>query len=101
MTKTFLITRRHGARWDDARPMEEQAEWQAHADFMDGLASEGWLLLVGPVEGTRDALLVVRAEGEDEIRERLASDPWTRNGLLRTAEIREWTVRIGAKRLEG
>ena len=100
MTKVFLVTRRREPRWDDTRAMEEQEGWQAHAEFMDGLAADGFLLLVGPVEGTRDALLVVRADTEDEIQRRLSADPWTRNGLLRTVEIREWTVRIGSHRLE-
>jgi hypothetical protein len=52
--------------------------------------------LVGPLEGTRDALLVLRASGPSEIVERLASDPWTAKGLLVTKQISPWQLRLGS-----
>ena len=51
--------------------------------------------LVGPLEGTRDALLILRASSSAEIVERLASDPWTTNGLLVTKQISPWQIRLG------
>jgi hypothetical protein len=54
---------------------------------MDALYEERFAVLVGPLEGTRDALLVVRASGRSEIIERLAPEPWTINGLLVTKQI--------------
>lgn len=62
---------------------------------MDGLFAEGFAALVGPLEGTRDALLVLRASGEAEIVERLAADPWSTNGLLVTRQISPWQIRLG------
>jgi len=50
------------------------------------------------LEGTRDALLVVRASDVAEIVERLASDPWTINGLLVTKQISSWQLRLGSLR---
>jgi len=63
--------------------------------FMDALYEARFAVLVGPLEGTRDALLVVRASGRSEIIERLAPDPWTMNGLLVTKQIRRWQLRLG------
>ena len=40
------------------------------------------VVLGGPLEGTSDVLLVVRAEAPDEIIEQLSADPWTGLGLL-------------------
>ena len=66
---------------------------------MDALFEEGFAALVGPLEGTRDALLVVRARSASEIDERLAPDPWTLNGLLVTSQINLWQLRLGSLEL--
>lgn len=94
--RPFVVIRRRGPSWDDSRHLEEQADWAAHATFMDGLADDGFLVLVGPLEGTRDALLVVRAAGPSEIESRLSADPWTANGLLVTKQVAPWQIRIGS-----
>lgn len=92
----FLVTRTHGARWRAGRPLEEQEGWRAHADFINALEAKGWAVLGGPVHDTPDALLVVWAEGEDEIRRVLAEDPWTTGELLSTSAVHRWEIRIGA-----
>jgi len=92
----FAVIRNRGANWNESASLEGQRDWQAHADFMDGLAAEGFALLVGPLEGTRDALLILRASSADEIHSRLAADPWSHSGLLRTTLVAPWTLRIGS-----
>jgi uncharacterized protein YciI len=96
MERIFVVLRSRGARWDDSRPLEGQADWPAHAAFMDALYEQGFVALVGPLEGTREALIVVRAACESEIAERLAADPWTTNGLLVTNRISPWQLRLGS-----
>ena len=76
--------------------MESQADWPAHASFMNALASERFVVLGGPLEGTRDVLLVVRAKSADDIDARLAEDPWSVSQLLRVVRIAPWTLRLGA-----
>jgi uncharacterized protein len=95
MKRLFAVTRSRGPAWDDARPLEEQAGWPAHADFMDALAAEGFVAVGGPLEQTGDTLLVVRAADAAEITARLAADPWTRSGLLVVKQIAPWQVRLG------
>jgi uncharacterized protein YciI len=63
---------------------------------MDALFEKGFAALVGPLEGTRDALLILRASSEREIVECLAADPWTTNGLLITKQISPWVLRLGS-----
>jgi len=96
MKRIFAVTRVRGPEYNSARPLEEQQEWHSHAEFMDGLHSEGFVLLAGPLEGTQNVLLSICAENEDEIHGRLAKDSWTRDGLLRTVEIAPWTLRLGS-----
>src|SRR5262249_61126070 len=62
----------------------------------DALHDEGFAAFVGPLEGTRDALLILRASGADEIEERLAADPWSASGLLNTTQISPWQLRLGS-----
>src|SRR5215471_3169706 len=96
MEHAFVVLRSRGPAWDDSKPLEGQRDWAAHAAFMDGLFEQRFAALVGPLEGTRDALLVLRASSESEIVERLASDPWTINGMLVTKQISPWHLRLGA-----
>ena len=96
MQKLFAVIRTRGPAWQDSRPLEGQADWAGHASFMNALAREGFVILGGPLEGTSDVLLIVRATTPDEVRSRLAEDPWASKGLLRVSRVAPWTLRLGA-----
>jgi hypothetical protein len=96
MRRLFAVIRTRGPAWQDGRPLEGQADWGPHAAFMNALAAEGFVILGGPLDGTPDVLLVVRAQGPDEIRARLAGDPWSVQDLLRVGRIAPWTIRLGS-----
>lgn len=93
---TFIVLRSRGPAWNDAKPMEAQANWEGHAAFIDALFERGVIALVGPVEGTRDALLVFRASTQDEIVDILSADPWSSSGMLVTKQISPWEIRLGS-----
>lgn len=92
----FAVLNKRGPRWDHARRMEEQEGWRAHADFMNRLEAEGFVVLGGPLAGTDDVLLIVRATDEGEVEARLATDVWVVNGLLARHWIRRWQLRLGS-----
>ncbi len=96
MSKLFAVTRSRGPQWDEARPLEQQSDWRAHADFMNGLYDAGFVLLGGPLEGTKEILLVIRTEDADEVAARLSEDCWSRSDLLRIGRIVPWQLRLGA-----
>jgi uncharacterized protein len=89
----YLVVRGKGPSWDHTRARREQAGWNEHAAFMDGLADEGFVVLGGPVgEGDgEDTLQVVDAESEDAVRARLGEDPWGED-MLETKSIEPWQV---------
>jgi uncharacterized protein YciI len=89
----FLVTRAWGPAWDPTRPRRGQDGWDEHAAFMDALVDEGFVVLGGPVGDvdTGRALLVVRAESEEAVRERLAADPWPAE-LLTIESAEPWSV---------
>jgi uncharacterized protein YciI len=96
MKRLFAVIRSRGPAWNDALPIDDQVEWPAHAAFMNGLVEQQFIAVGGPLEGTPDVLLVVRATDAAEIAERLAADPWVQNGLLRLREVWPWWIRLGS-----
>jgi hypothetical protein len=96
MQRPFVVLRTRGPAWTESRSLEEQAGWSAHAAFMDALAAEGFVVLGGPIDGTRDALLVIQAEDAAEIMRRLSADPWAHNGVLIAKDCWPWTIRLGS-----
>jgi uncharacterized protein YciI len=95
-SQLFAVMNTRGPAWNDAVAMEEQVDWRAHADFMNALVAEGFVLLGGPLTGTRDVLLIVRAASETEVEARLAADCWRVRGLLRALHIHPWWLRLGS-----
>ena len=93
--RLFAVINTRGPAYRHGRPMEEQEAWRPHADFMNALLDEGFVVLGGPLEEP-DVLLIIRAESADAIRVRLVSDPWHRLGLLTIKRISPWTLRLGA-----
>jgi hypothetical protein len=88
----FAVRLVHGACWDPSRQIREQDSWDDHATFMDGLVADGFIVLGGPVGGGEESLHVVHAADENEIRVRLARDPWASADLLRVGTIETWAL---------
>ena len=86
----FAVRLVHGPNWDAGRPIRGQDRWEEHAAFMDGLVDDGFVILGGPVGDGAQSLHAVEAADEDEIRARLALDPWASAGLLRVGPIEPW-----------
>jgi hypothetical protein len=76
--------------------MRSQTQWPEHADFMDQLADNRFVILGGPLDEGENTLLVVDAADEGEIRSTLARDPWSKLGLLEVQSIQLWTVLLQA-----
>jgi uncharacterized protein YciI len=97
---TFWVVRRErGGPWDWTRDLREQEGFDEHARFMDHLVDDGFILLGGPLEGDREVLHIVDAPSEEAIRERLAEDNWTRNGMLTVKSIERWTILLDGRGL--
>ena len=98
----YCVIRAAGAGFVDGG-IAAQPDVADHAAFMNALAEEGLLLFAGPLAGTETgrlrALLIMSADGEDEIRRRLHDDPWVRTDRLMLTSIEPWSVIVGAERL--
>jgi uncharacterized protein YciI len=98
----YAVIREAGPSWTEGG-IAAQAGVADHAAFMNDLADEGFVLFAGPLAGTENgrlrALLIVEAEHDDEIRRRLAADPWVRTDRLVITSIEPWNLIVGAERL--
>ena len=48
----------------------------------------------GPLVDEGGALLIVNAEDENEVREKIKNDPWYEQGILKLESIRHWQIFI-------
>jgi hypothetical protein len=93
----FLVTiHRSGPEFDHSKPLEEQSGWDDHAQFMDALVDDGFIVLGGPLGDEVRVAHAVEAESEEAIRATLAQDPWSESHLV-IAAIDPWTIRLDGR----
>ena len=92
----LVILRRSGPDYDHSKPLEEQSGWLDHAAYMDGLVEDGFIVLGGVLGDEVRTAHAVAASSEDEVRERLAQDPWSGSHLV-VDSIDPWTIRLDAR----
>jgi uncharacterized protein YciI len=97
LARYFAVRRVRGPAWDHAKSLREQALWEEHATFMNALAAEGFVVLGGPLGPGEEVLLVIDAGSEEEIRARLAGDPWSGAGLLEIGRVEPWTILLDGR----
>ena len=100
MTCFYAVVSEAGPTWVHGTPMREQDAWSAHAEFMNALAEEGFVVLGGPLgDGSpHRAMLIVDAPSETEVERRMAADPWLREGLLTVKSIERWEILLDGHR---
>jgi uncharacterized protein YciI len=98
----FVVIREAGPAWAEGG-IATQPALSDHGAFMRALTAEHVVLVAGPLAGTEQgrirAMLIVNADDEADIHRRLADDPWTISGQLRTATVETWNLFEGAERL--
>ena len=92
--KTFMVISSAGINRDLSKGTREQAYWDEHAAFIDPMVEDGFILLGGPLPDEGGAILIVRAEDEAAVQERLDDDPWYRHAILHLDSIKRWEIFI-------
>jgi uncharacterized protein YciI len=96
----FAVTTAKGSAWDATRRIRDQADFEAHAHFMDELVNRGVIVLGGPIdsEDTDDvALLAVSAESPAHVQAIFGADPWTASHVFRLKSVCEWSIWLDAR----
>jgi len=87
----------HGPERDPLSQIRGQEARDEHAEFMDGLVGDGFAILGSPVGDGEQTLHLIRAADEDEIKTRLAADPWALAGLLQIGTIEPWALWLDSR----
>ena len=102
MKRTFVVLSSAGPNRDRSKGTREQPFWDEHVVFIDKLVDEDFILMGGPLLDDagmpRGALLIVQADNQDEVREKLKHDPWFERGILKLESITRWEIFIDTKR---
>lgn len=98
LKNTFIAISSAGPNRDQSKGTREQPFWDEHAAFIDQLVDEGFILMGGPLADEGGALLIVNAEDEDEVREKLKNDPWARHGILKLDSVKRWQIFIDVRK---
>ena len=101
MKNTFVTISSAGPNRDPSKGTREQPFWDEHAAFIDRLVDEGFILMGGPLvdeDGCRMAPLIVNAEDENEVREKLKNDPWFEHGVLKLESVKRWQIFIDVRK---
>jgi uncharacterized protein len=94
MKSTFVIISSAGPNRDRSKGTREQPFWDEHAAFIDQLAAEDFILMGGPLVDEGGAMLIVNADDENAVREKLMDDPWYTHGILKLESVKRWQVFI-------
>ncbi|HVO72720.1 MAG TPA: YciI family protein [Ignavibacteriaceae bacterium] len=98
MKNKFLILASAGPNRDFSKGTREQPYWNEHAEFIDKLVDEGFIFIGGPLEDEGGSLLIVNAEDEKEVRQRIMNDPWYTKGVLKFESIKRWKIFIDKRK---
>ena len=102
MKNTFIAISSAGTKADPSKVTRQQPFWDEHAAFIDQLVAERFIRMGGPLideaEIPHGALLIVSAEDENEVREKLKNDPWFEKGILKLERVERWEIFIDARK---
>ena len=102
MKTTFVVFSSVGPNRDRSKGVREQPFWDEHAAFIDQLVENGFILMGGPLlnqDGLpQGALLILNAQNENEVTEKLKDDPWFERGILKLESIKRWEIFIDVRK---
>ena len=98
MKNTFLAFSSAGPNRDFSKDTREQPFWDEHAAFIDQLVEDGFILMGGPLIDEAGSLLILDANNENEVRDKLKNDPWMQHGILKLESIKRWQIFIDERK---
>ena len=100
--ETFVTISSASPNADPSKVTRQQPLWDEHAAFIDKLVAENFIIMGGPlIDGTEvphGALLIVSAEDENEVRNKLKNDPWFEKSILKLESIKRWQIFIDVRK---
>ena len=92
-TRRVFVRYAAGPSWESGPP-EDQAEWDAHNDFVDDLIARGLFVMGGPFSDNSGSMVLFQGVGAEETRRLIENDPFVRNGVFVIDDVRDWVVYV-------
>jgi uncharacterized protein YciI len=97
MKNKFVVISSAGPNRNLSKGTREQPLWDEHAAFIDKLVADGFISMGGPFVEEGGSMLIVNADDEGEVREKLKSDPWMKHGILKLESVKRWEIFIDVR----
>lgn len=97
MKNRFVVISSGGPNRDRSKGTREQPLWDEHAVFIDQLVECRFILMGGPFADEGGSMLIVNANDEGEVREKLKDDPWMKHGILKLESVKRWEIFIDVR----
>ena len=98
MKNTFVTISSPGPNRDLSKDTREQPFWDEHAAFIDQLVEDGFILMGGPLIDEGGSLLILDANNENEVRDKLKNDPWMQHGILKLESVKRWQIFVDVRK---
>jgi uncharacterized protein YciI len=99
-TTYYAAFLRPGSLWDPNKTAREQPFWDEHARYMDAVFETGVIILGGPFADRTGSLVIVKADNANQVREMYREDPWTRQDVMKVADVKEWTIFLDGRQAQ-
>jgi uncharacterized protein YciI len=96
-TTYYAAFLRPGSLWNPNKTAREQPFWDEHARYMDALFETGVIVLGGPFADRTGALVIVKADNANQVREMYREDPWTTQDVMKVDDVKEWTIFLNGR----
>ena len=101
IANTFVAISSAGRNANPLKSTGEQPFWDEHVAFIDQLVEEDFILMGGPLVDEaglpHGALLIVNAEDEKKVREKLKHDPWFEREILKLESVKRWEIFVDTR----
>jgi uncharacterized protein YciI len=72
-----------------------------HREYLKGLLDQGKIVQSGPFTDDSGALIIYEAEDISEAQVMLTNDPFATNGVIVSAELKEWKIVMDREQNQG
>lgn len=86
----YLVAYGPGPDWEHSKSRRQQDGWDEHARFMDARTDEGLVIVGGPLDERR-AAVVMQHDDEPTLRSRVDEDPWAGH-VLAIESVERWSL---------
>ena len=94
MSNHYAVIVSRGPAFDPAKGSREQDGYEPHAAHWRQLEESGFVAMAGLMHDSMEVLFIIRADSEEEIREKISGDAWQKAGQARITRITPIEIRF-------